>query len=307
MCGLVGYINLGKKVTLAHTTEKMMGALLYFDVFRGPHSTGLASVSIMQKVKTVKEAVPSHEFLELKEPDDMLRLNASTRAMIGHNRWATKGAVNADNAHPFTHDACTLTHNGTLDSMVGLSGTYPTDSERICKTISEQLTVEDVIKVIEGLVGAYALVWYDSVDNTMNFARNVERELYYCYSEDKSTMYYASEPWMLVAAAAKVKTKITKPVMFAEGNWIELDMDAADFDVASHTMHAFTPAPPVPVVASYKNNWGYGAYDDDEWYGKQKPDSTLTKMLLVQGDYVLMRVSEVVEEPVLPRVQLRAV
>ena len=215
MCGLVGYINLGKKVTHAHNTEKMMAALLYFDYFRGPHSTGLAAVSTAHKVKTVKEAVPSYEFLELKAPDEMLRMNSMTRAMIGHNRWATKGAINADNAHPFTHDACTLTHNGTLDTMVGLSGTYPTDSERICKTISEQVTVEDVVKVIEGLVGAYALVWYDSVDNTMNFARNAERELYYCYSEDKSTLYYASEPWMLLAASAKVKIKITEPVRFA--------------------------------------------------------------------------------------------
>ena len=53
--------------------------------------------------------------------------------------------------------------------------------------------------------GAFACVWWNDKEKTLNFIRNSERPLYFTWSEDCRMMFWASEPWMFAAVERKVK------------------------------------------------------------------------------------------------------
>lgn len=189
MCGLVGIAG-----ALEHRDERLMKNLLLFDVLRGEHSTGLAAVRNGGSVETIK--LNSHP-LDLFQ---MLRFGAvlsanSSMAFIGHNRLATKGKVTSYNAHPFTFDHITGAHNGTLDpsSHFDLEGLaeekFDVDSQAIFAAIAK-VGIEEVSKVLRG---AYALVWHDSKEGTLNFFRNKERPFWYGFTSDFKKLVWASE------------------------------------------------------------------------------------------------------------------
>jgi hypothetical protein len=117
------------------------------------------------------------------------------KAILGHNRWATIGHISRQNAHPFDFPNLVGMHNGTLRNKRVLSAheQYATDSQAVFHDFNEY-EPEDVVKELEG---AWAFVWVDKTDKTLNFLRNKERTLFYCYNEDRSTMFFASEAGML--------------------------------------------------------------------------------------------------------------
>jgi len=136
------------------------------------------------------------DFLGYKKADDMI--NAGSKVLAAHNRWATRGKVNAINAHPFTFGDITGMHNGTLknQSLLPDSHTFTVDSENIFWSFNK-IGVDDTIKKLHG---AYALVWYEEDKQTINFVRNNDRPLSYCYSIDNKTIFWASEALMLELA-----------------------------------------------------------------------------------------------------------
>lgn len=151
-----------------------------------------------------KRALAAGDFLQLGKFDDVL--THATHLLIGHNRYATMGNKNDDNAHPFQHGDITLAHNGTLTTKVGVNTkdklVFDTDSE----TITRALSNDNYINVLERLEGAYALTWYDKADNTINFARNDERELYVGHLGND--LVWASEKAMLELAASHHKRQL---------------------------------------------------------------------------------------------------
>ena len=56
--------------------------------------------------------------------------------------------------------------------------------------------------------GAYALVWWDKLEETFNILRNKERPMYMVASVDNKTVFCASESWMLTIAARRSDVKI---------------------------------------------------------------------------------------------------
>lgn len=191
MCGLVGMAG---KLTAAQ--DKVFKKLLIFDVIRGEHSTGVASVPVNGEVSIAKQVGNPFELFEDKRYDRAI--NRQNRALIGHNRFATQGAVNKANAHPFQFDHITGAHNGSLTSSRDLedSKDFVVDSQAIFNHISKKGVVDMVSKV----QGAYALVWWDSKKETLNFIRNDERPLFIAFSEKHERLYWASEKWMLEVA-----------------------------------------------------------------------------------------------------------
>lgn len=169
---------------------KIFNQMLIADQFRGVHSTGVASVAKGQ-AEVYKRALNAMDFLQLKKSDELITVTADT--LIGHNRYATKGGVSDSTAHPFQHGEITLVHNGTLTSTNSLpeGNKFTVDSEAICYAMS----IWEPQQVLEELQGAYALVWHDARDNTLNFARNDEREL--CIAQAGQNVYWASERKML--------------------------------------------------------------------------------------------------------------
>lgn len=188
ICGLVGVAG-----EIAGKEEGIFKRLLELDTIRGPHSTGILGVDARGQTMVVKKVGTPWDLYEYKNFDEIFRKRLTV--LMGHNRWATKGRINSVNAHPFEHDHITGAHNGTLfnQSLLINHKNFEVDSDNIFHSISEV----GVDETVQNLSGAFALTWYDSEQETMNFVRNKERPLHICMSENGKTIFWASEPWML--------------------------------------------------------------------------------------------------------------
>lgn len=187
MCGLVGVAG-----HLDKDTKDMFQQLLYIDALRGVHSTGIIKASNFTHSLFKKAVMPS-EFLQYKQVDAMFASHGTVLA--GHNRHATKGAINSVNAHPFEHGKITGMHNGTLSNQKLLPDheRFDVDSENIVHSLNELGVMETVAKID----GAAALVWWNSEEKSLNFWRNAQRPLFFAHSTDGTSFLWASEMEML--------------------------------------------------------------------------------------------------------------
>lgn len=181
--------------------------MLVFDQVRGEHSTGVAFVPKNDATPTVVKAVGT--------PDVLMDMNKFTKAMsghhralIGHNRFATVGKVNAQNAHPFTCGNITGVHNGSLRNYHQLDGhgDFAVDSNVLYNHIAKHGLTDAISKVY----GAMALVWWNEEDETINFYRNSERPLFFATDTEQKIGFLASEDWMIYAAAGRNSIQTTQ-------------------------------------------------------------------------------------------------
>lgn len=256
MCGLVGVIN----TTSIYRTDfdKFFKQALICDSVRGDHSTGIFSVSPSLEGKTIKKAIDPISFLDLKEVNDLLI--KSNRLMMGHNRYATKGAIGDDTAHPFTHNHITLAHNGTLYGHRVLTerADFEVDSEAVCYMLS---TSNNIAKSLEKLDGAFALTWYNAIDNTFSIARNQERKIFIARVIDAQGLgayLYSSELGMLLWLSARNGIKIANPVLVPEGVILTWKLDGK---AEEPTEEKFTPKEPF----DYDYRSGRVIYYNSKW------------------------------------------
>lgn len=178
---------------ITHTEKTVFNQLLCVDVLRGKHSTGVALVSSGGDVDVFKKAVNVQDFFDFSTYQTLMK--SSYNCMLGHNRYATKGAINNVNAHPFEFDNIVGMHNGTLKTYWQLDNSkdFTVDSECLYSHINGN----NIQSAIDKVDGAYALTWFDKRTNQLHFLRNKERPLCYCFSKDGGALFWASEPWML--------------------------------------------------------------------------------------------------------------
>lgn len=220
MCGLVGIAG-----NLLYQDEFTMKRLLLFDFFRGEHSTGMAAIRTNGDAVISKIASDPIQLFGLKSFYNALNGTAS-RAFIGHNRHATRGGVNTVNAHPFQFGPIIGAHNGTLDYSSfrrlqdALGEEFAVDSMAIFAGF-ERLGVSETMSLLtegkDAKEGAWALVWFDQRDKTLNFLRNKHRQLFYAYEEGFKRMFWASEWWMLREAMDESTNKY-KPYFEKKSN-----------------------------------------------------------------------------------------
>jgi predicted glutamine amidotransferase len=203
LCGHVGIAG-----DLELHDESVMKRLLLFDYFRGPDSTGFATVSKNgQMAKVVKIASHPLDLFDSQRFKTALNYAVSS-AFIGHNRASTRGATNAVNAHPFEYGDIVGAHNGTLDYSShkaleeALDEKFDVDSQAIFAAI-DRLGIENTVPLLQG---AWALVWVDMKDGSLNFLRNKERPFWYAFSEDNKKILWASE-WPTIQSALKLSGK----------------------------------------------------------------------------------------------------
>lgn len=199
MCGIVGVC--GKILT---REENIFKTLLCLDTIRGPDSTGVLGVSANGESGIFKDVgTPWHSF---SNPGFAKIFKYTNVLLLGHNRAATVGAVNAENAHPFDVGDIIGVHNGTLrnEQKLNDNALFDVDSQTLLHNFAAN-GVKETVKIVDG---AFAVVFYDKRDHTVHFLRNKERPLYFVYSEDKKTLLWASEPWMLTISCAKFGYKI---------------------------------------------------------------------------------------------------
>lgn len=207
MCGLVGVMG-----DITAVDKIVFNQLLVVDVLRGKHSTGAALVDYRGVTSVFKKAVNVQDFLDFTKYKDLQRL--SYNCMIGHNRYATKGAVNNVNAHPFDFQNVVGVHNGTLHQYHNLDNAKDFEVDSEC--MYSHLNDHGIQDTFEKVVGALALVWFDKKTKKLHFFRNSERPLSYCYSSDKATLYWASESWMLRGILSRNGIQHTEIVSISE-------------------------------------------------------------------------------------------
>jgi len=257
MCGLVGVFSVNN---LSMPKERWFRDALYIDGLRGMDSVGVLKLDSQFKKSMVKRAMYPSDFLDLKPVDKLWQ--GQNRMFIGHNRWATKGAVNNANAHPFQHGHITMVHNGSLFTYSSLTGSeqFEVDSEAICYSIYKDGAEETIKK----LNGSFSLIWWDDKEKTLNFCRNSERPMYFAAADSDATCLFASEPEMIswLASGKERKSKFIHkdPTATDVGVLYTFDIGAKEgskklttLGLESKRVELYTPP-----ARSYEDNWKHG-------------------------------------------------
>lgn len=272
MCGIV-FVG---GTALSSTNLERFEQMLYADVFRGDHSTGvMAYYKPYQQdafLKTAKKAVPSDIFLRSNlwkdiaqhRSENVNNLGVKTtsvsypRFIVGHNRYATAGAVVDKNAHPFQCGHITLVHNGSLvnQSLLPDHEKFEVDSENVCHSIAT-IGIEETIKKLHG---AFVLVWHDAKLNTLNFLRNDERP-FYMMKTTGGDWYGASEKDMLKWIMSRKKWNPTFDKEFELEVGTQYVFDATDGLVFKEEIKHELPVFQTVYQSRYWGN-SYQSYDD---------------------------------------------
>lgn len=277
MCGLVGVASGSKPLGLAE--QEVFKTLLYLDVLRGFDSTGVALVNNVSSPKlptntiVAKEVGPPCNLINnnprifAKRSKQLNAYTLGTNIAIGHNRAATQGAVNAENAHPFDMGSVVGCHNGTVEpwSISNLTKTkHDVDSKTIFQYLSETKDLQGLWDVADG---AMTLTWWDKDEETLNFATNGKRSFNYVWSKNK-TLYWASEEWMLYVALSRSNVDMAgKPISLHKDQHHKFKI--VD-EVIEHTWTELNPF----VETSYVSSWSEGFWNKFRSNKGNKKNST---------------------------------
>jgi len=217
MCGLVGVITKALN-GLTHNQIDWFQDALIADAVRGVDGTGIFAVNPHKNFEIMK--VASHPYHLLMNPEwGKTRTRAlDAKILAGHNRKATTGDPKSlDCTHPFEskNGKIILMHNGFVENWKELGTNEPVDSMVACEVIANASTVE---KAVSELRGAFALIWYNFEEHSINFLRNNQRPLY--LAEDKSAIYWASEDTMLMWLAERNHLTPPEPKLLPEDSWL---------------------------------------------------------------------------------------
>jgi len=202
MCGIVGMAG-----AIGGKEETALKQLLIVDSLRGVDSTGVAVIPRTNgDPKIAKQVGNPFELMEHKTFERAMA--GANRAIIGHNRFGTVGGASRANAHPFDFETVVGVHNGTISNKHRLDGgnDFVVDSAAIFNHIDKH----GVKDVVDKVVGAYCLVWWDKYTDEINFIRNSQRPLWMVYSEDEKNLFWASEYWMLSSVLSRNDIKFGK-------------------------------------------------------------------------------------------------
>jgi len=223
MCGIVGFLS-GFSNGFAYSEAKAFTDMLFVDTLRGFDSTGVFGVSNRGNVHALKEASNGASFIANKQYDEFISDAVREGVfLVGHNRAATRGEVVDRNAHPFwIDDNIFLVQNGTWKGSHKHVKDTEVDTEALAHIIAESETIDAAVKKIDA---AYALVWYNVKEKSLNLLRNTERPLFISRTKNGGIMF-ASEPTTILFASSRQSIDLMeKPYMLADGNLVQYKLD----------------------------------------------------------------------------------
>ena len=204
MCGIIGTVG---PWSMNDKDRQIVRNMFYLDVLRGRDSSGAVFFSALDNKR--------HWFKAVGLPDAVEEIkgykeawNAAISAFIGHNRFATMGEVNVNNAHPFEKGAVVGVHNGTLykEDIVRLLAFIDRETpEGVTDTeiIYEVLASNPVQTLWENISGPATLVWVNTEEGSVNIAIHDKRPLF-SWEAPNGRLFFASEPWMLSVGITRV-------------------------------------------------------------------------------------------------------
>ena len=260
MCGIVGVAG-----DISLKDKRIFKELLIIDSLRGPHSTGIASIA-PNSTTILKRATLPHDLIDSNQWDKTITF--SSHVLIGHNRYATTGRVNNNNAHPFEIGNIIGAHNGTLidQTLLPDDELFEVDSENIIHSLNEQ----GVKETVENLYGSYALVYWNGTESTLNMIRNTERPLWMTIAKSGKTIYWASERNMLMFIVLRNEIEVTDPVSLEPNILTSFKIPKTGQKFTDPELTEIEDYIP-PVTPTPTTNFGYGMgwpgqYDGDETY-----------------------------------------
>lgn len=264
MCGIIGFLT-NENYKGALSRETYISQALVVDTLRGEDSTGIFyqthenSKAPSGYSKAVRDG---YSFVNSPNYEAAMKQAQKMRFCIGHNRAATMGSVDTESAHPFREETVTGCHNGTIHG--GLNGLPISlaeskaglDSRCIMMNLAASAPEDARKDILSKLDGAFMLVWHDSRDGSLNFARNNTRTFHIAQSYDQETLFFASEAGTLQwlnqrIGLGTIDVTYLEPghhMKFFEGS---LEPEVQEFDLAPK------------YVAPIK---GYGGYANGSWY-----------------------------------------
>lgn len=236
MCGIVGLIAKSNTMGFTYKHKNMFEQLLYIDALRGPDSTGAYFVNKHGNVKWAKKASMSAEFLNHTGGKNLLSdATYNTTIMVGHNRKATFGTVNDENAHPFIEEDIILVHNGTLRNHKTLNKDVAVDSHAIAHAIKDH----GIHKAISKIEGAFAVAAYDVTKKHFYLFRNDDRPMW--LAESDNAWIFASEPWMIFGVGWRNELKMKQPIQIESSKLYTFDITENQVTLSERKVKLYTP------------------------------------------------------------------
>lgn len=229
MCGIVG-VATGSQNGLTVDEANAFRDMLVMDTLRGWDSTGVFGVDKHKNVLIMKEATHGADFVRTSDYAEFHReIVRNGMFVVGHNRAATKGSVKDANAHPFwVDDRIVLVQNGTYKGDHRHHKNTEVDTEAVAHVIAENPNTEEALQKINA---AYALVWFDADKGTLNIIRNTERPLWVLYTKSPSSLFFASEPGILVAACERNNIKMSdEPYQLKPGHLYSMQIKGSKWE-----------------------------------------------------------------------------
>ena len=235
ICGLVGVAGL-----VTAKEENVLKQLLVVDSLRGTDSAGVAVITRTGETRVAKQVGNPYELLD--GVNFTKAIAAPNRVIIGHNRFGTQGKVTKANAHPFEYDTLVGAHNGTVYTKWKMvdGNQFDVDSA----ALYNHMDVKGLSCLMNKMGGAWALTWWDKIEEKLNFLRNKERPLYMTYSKDGKCLFWASEYWMLSGVLSRNGIEFDKIEALPEDMHMSLEVGR---DGSLSKPHA------VPMPSTYVN------------------------------------------------------
>jgi len=175
VCGIIGIVS-----DKGNLKDRVIEGLKRLE-YRGYDSAGIA-------LRTEEGLLIRKKKGKVSQLEEELRnLRISSRAAVGHTRWATHGEPNDPNSHPHTdcRGEITLVHNGIIENYLELKEDLrrkghrfrsQTDSEVVAHLLEEELKeggsfMEALGRVVRRLEGSFALVVLNSREDALYIAR----------------------------------------------------------------------------------------------------------------------------------------
>lgn len=191
MCGLCGAIS----TYLDPSEIAIVKELMVVSSLRGRYGSGVVAVP-MKSSQSIRMAwTPESASAFAYDEHFNKQLKQKCCVVAVHARLPTSGGMDVEDNHPIRSKDGTGhiigMHNGTMKTV---NGVEVKDKEHDSKLLFD--AIEDVGPevALRNSEGAYALVWVDTRDRTLNFLRNTDRPLFFAYNEDfNGTLFWASE------------------------------------------------------------------------------------------------------------------